>query len=135
MNAIFWVLSSGITGWLIGIWLSEKGYGKVLSKGWAKSLDILFGVVGASIVQYVLFWASIGKDTMFSNCGTAVLGATIFVGLCRLVSEGFFRSPSYKGMSRAAFVEWHDRVTMKELATWKPPSREISTTPTENRQP
>jgi len=134
MNRIFWILASAITGWLIGILLRDKGYGKVLSTSCTRSLDILFGVVGASILQYIFFWAAVGTDPMFSNYGIAVLGATSLVAFCRFVSERYFRCPSYRGMSHAAFVEWHDSLTMKELATWKPPSRESSRTPAENRQ-
>lgn len=135
MNGIFWILSGGMTGWLTGILLGEKGYGKVVPTGCARGLDIFFGVVGASFGHYLLSWAVIGKGTMLSNHGTAVLGATALVGICRLVSERYFRSPSYKGMSRAAFTEWHDNLTVKELATWRPRPRESSATPTQNRQP
>ena len=135
MNRIFWILASAITGWLIGMLFREKGYGKVLSTSCATSLDVLFGVVGAYIGQSIFFGAVIGKSPISSNYGIAVLGATTLVGLCRFVSERCFRSPSYRGMSRAAFVEWHDSLTMKELATWKPPSRERFRTPPDNRQP
>jgi uncharacterized membrane protein YeaQ/YmgE (transglycosylase-associated protein family) len=134
MNRIFWILSGGITGWLVGMLLREKGYGRVLSRGCAGSVDILFGVVGAAIGPYILFWAVIGKGAVFSNSGTAILGAVTLVGFCRLVSQRFFRPRAYRGMSRAAFTEWHDSLAMKELASWKPRSRESSTTPTENRQ-
>ncbi len=132
MDRIFWILAGAISGWLIGILFGEKGYGKILSKRWATGLDILFGVVGASVGQYLLFWAVIGKDTIFNNYSAAVTGATSLVGLCRFVSERYFRSPSYRGMSRAAFIEWHETLTMKELATWKSPSRKGPTTPTDN---
>jgi len=133
MNAMFWILAGAIAGGLIGIFFKDKGYGRVLSTGGATSLDILFGVIGASIAEYVLFWAVSGKGATLNNYGAAVLGATILVGLCRHVSERYFRYPSYRGMSRAAFIEWHDSLTMKELATWKPPAREGSVTPGENR--
>ena len=135
MNRIFWILASAITGWLIGILLRDKGYGKVLSTSCTRSLDILFGVVGASILQYIFFWAVAGTDPVFSNYGIAVLGATSLVAFCRFVSERYFRSPSYRGMSRAAFIKWHESLTMKELATWKPPSKAGPTTPSETRSP
>ena len=120
MNGIFWIVVGAMTGWLTGILLGEKGYGKVVSTGCARSLDILIGVAGASIGHYILLWTVIGQGSLFSNYGIAVVGATALVGICRLVSEGFFRSPSYRGMSRAAFVAWHDNLTVKELANWKP---------------
>jgi uncharacterized membrane protein YeaQ/YmgE (transglycosylase-associated protein family) len=134
MNSVFWILSGGITGWLVGTLLREKGYGRVLSRGFAGSVDILFGVAGAAMGAHILFWAAIGKGTMFGNYGTAILGAATLVGLCRVVCQRFFRPRSYKGMSRAAFIQWHDSLTMKELASWKRRPRETSTTPTENPQ-
>lgn len=119
MYGMLWLLVGAMTGCLTGIVLGEKGYGKVLSTGCVRSLDILFGVAGASLGYYLLFWAAIDRGSIFSNDGTAVLGASAIVGICRQVSEGFFRSTSYRGRSRVAFIEWHDNVTVKELARWK----------------
>ncbi|HTN72486.1 MAG TPA: GlsB/YeaQ/YmgE family stress response membrane protein [Methylomirabilota bacterium] len=118
MNGIYWIFFGGVTGGLTGILLGEKGYGKVLSIGCAISFDTFFGVVGA-FCMHTLFGAMFGEGSLFNNYGTALIGAIVLVGICRLVSETYFRSPSYRGMSRAAFIEWHDELTVKELASWK----------------
>ena len=92
MNGIFWFLVGGMTGWLTGKLIGEKGYGKLLLGGYAGSLDIFLGVVGASIGGYLFFWAVIGEGSSFSSYA-AILGSITLVGTCRLVSD--FRSPSY----------------------------------------
>lgn len=55
MNGIFWILVGGVTGWLTGELIGEKGYGKVLERGYAKGLDIVFGIIGASLGGYLFF--------------------------------------------------------------------------------
>ena len=119
MNWILWILVGAITGWLESRWLGEKGYGKVLSANCARGMDTLFGLFGAAIGCYTLFGAVIDRGNMLSHSVVAALCATALVGFCRLMSERYFRSPSYRGMSRATFIEWHDTLTEKELAGWK----------------
>jgi len=118
MNGMFWILVGGVTGGLTGILLGEKGYGKVLSCGCALSFDMFFGVVGA-FCMHSSFGVFLGDGSLISDYGTALMGAIILVGICRLVSETYFRSPTYRGMSRATFIEWHDELIVKELASWK----------------
>jgi len=134
MNIGVWILVGGITGWLTGKLIGEKDYGTLLG-GYGRSVDILLGVVGASFGGYLFFWAVIGKGSSLSTYGTAILGSIIFVGVCRLISARYFPSPFFKDMSRAAFFEWQDSLAMKEFASWKPRSRESSTTPAENCLP
>jgi hypothetical protein len=69
--------------------------------------------------MHFLFGAVIGWGGLLNNDGAALIGAIVFVGICRLVSERYFCSPSYRGMSRVAFIEWHDKLAVKELASWK----------------
>jgi uncharacterized membrane protein YeaQ/YmgE (transglycosylase-associated protein family) len=99
MYGMFWLFIGGMAGWLTGLWLGERGYGKVLSTSCTRSLDMFFGVAGAAIGQYIYSWAVIGQGTMFSGFGTAILGATALVGICRLVSMMCFRPPSYRRIS------------------------------------
>jgi len=49
MNGIFWIVLGGMTGWLTGTLMGKEGYGKRSLGGYTRSLDIFFGVVGASI--------------------------------------------------------------------------------------
>ena len=94
MNGLFWVLMVGVTGWLTGKMIGEKGYGEALG-GYANGLDILFGVVGASIGGYLFFWAVIGEGSSFSRYGTATLGSITLVGIARLISARYWLPSSH----------------------------------------
>jgi len=135
MDMMIPILAGGCAGWLTGKLIGEKGYGKPLVAGYVRSLDVLIGLIGASFAGYLLFWALIGEKSSFATYGTAVLGSMTLVGACRLISVRYFPFSSYRGMSRAAFIEWHDSLAVKELARWKPRRQERSTPPTENSQP
>jgi len=87
MNGMLWILAGGITGWLTGKLIGKKGYGETLLAGYAKSLDILFGIIGASIGGYLFFWMVIGEGSSFSKYATAVLGSIALVGFLRQVSS------------------------------------------------
>ena len=86
MNAIVWILLGAMTGWLTGKLIGEKGYANQLLGGYTSSLDIFFGVVGASIGGYIFFWSLIEDGSLFSNAA-AILGSISLVAACRLVSE------------------------------------------------
>ena len=86
MNILVWVLVAGMTGWLTGTLMGEEGYGKRLLGGYARSLDIALGIVGASFGGYLFFWAVIGEASSFSIYATAVFGSVTLVGLVRLIS-------------------------------------------------
>ena len=121
MNELLWILIAGAAGGLTGVLSREKGYGKVLSLGCTICLDIGFGIAGAFGLRVLIgtLCSLIGAGSLVKYYGTAFIGAVGLVGICRLVSERYFRSPSYRGMSRAAFIEWHDKLAVKELAGWK----------------
>lgn len=89
MNGMFWILVGGITGWLTGKLIGEKGYGKLLGGHATKALDIVCGIVGASIGGYVFFWMVIGEGDSFTRYATAVLGSITLVGFVRQVSAGY----------------------------------------------
>ena len=55
MNGIFWIVVGGTTGWLTGKLIGEKGYGELLKAGYARGLDMVFGIVGASVGGYLFF--------------------------------------------------------------------------------
>jgi len=86
MSGIVWILAGGIAGWLTGKLIGKKGYGEILFAGTTKSLDILFGIIGASIGGYLFFWIVIGEGGSFSRYATAVLGSITLVGFLRQVS-------------------------------------------------
>jgi uncharacterized membrane protein YeaQ/YmgE (transglycosylase-associated protein family) len=134
MSVMVPILVGGFTGWLTGKLIGDKGYGKPLVGGYVRSLDVLIGLVGASFAGYLLFSALIREASSFATYGAAILGSMILVGACRLISAKYFPSPSYRGMSRAAFIKWHDTLAVKELARWKP-RRGASSTPAKNHRP
>jgi uncharacterized membrane protein YeaQ/YmgE (transglycosylase-associated protein family) len=86
MGGIFWILVGGLTGWLTGTFMGEQGYGKNLLGGYARSLDVALGIVGASFGGYLFFWAVIGDGSSFSRYATAILGSVTLVGAVRLIS-------------------------------------------------
>ena len=118
MNEMLEVVIAGAAGGLTGALSREKGYGKVLSLGCTICLDIGFGIFGAFGLRS-LTSTLIGAASLVDYYGTALMGAIGFVEICRLISERYFRSPTYRGMSRATLIEWHDKLTVKELATGK----------------
>ena len=90
MNGIFWIVLGGMTGWLTGTLMGKEGYGKRLLGGYtSSSLDIFFGVVGASIGGYLSFWAVIGEGRSFSGYAAAALGSIALVGFVRQISAGY----------------------------------------------
>jgi uncharacterized membrane protein YeaQ/YmgE (transglycosylase-associated protein family) len=86
MGGIFWISVGGLTGWLTGTFMGEQGYGKNLLGGYARSLDVALGIVGASFGGYLFFWAVIGDGSSFSRYATAILGSVTLVGVVRLIS-------------------------------------------------
>src|SRR5258706_2592285 len=118
MNEVLEVVIAGAAGGLTGALSREKGYGKVLSQSCTICLDIGFGIAGAFGLRSLIS-RLIGAASLIDYYGTALIGAIGFVGICRLVFEKYFRSPTYRGMSRATLIEWHDKLTVKELASWK----------------
>ncbi len=86
MSGIAWIFAGGITGWLTGKVIGKKGYADTRLPGYAKVLDVFFGIIGASIGGYLFFWIVIGESTPSSNIATAVLGAIAVVGLMRQCS-------------------------------------------------
>lgn len=89
MSSIFWILVGGITGWLTGKLIGEKGYGEFLGGYATNALDIVCGIVGASIGGYLFFWIVIGEGGSLSRYATAVLGSITLVGFVRQVSAGY----------------------------------------------
>ena len=64
------------------MFMGEQGYGKKPLGGYARSLDIALGIVGASFGGYLFFWAVIGEGSSFSRYATAIFGSVTLVGSC-----------------------------------------------------
>ena len=85
MNGLNWFLVAGGCGWLIGKIIGQSGYGKALGS-YAEGLDILLGIMGASVGGYFFLWSVIGESSKLSAYGTAILGSITLVGVVRLIS-------------------------------------------------
>ncbi|MEX0802061.1 MAG: GlsB/YeaQ/YmgE family stress response membrane protein [Candidatus Binatia bacterium] len=86
MYVIIRILLGALAGWLTGKLADDEGYGRASISGHRQLLDIIYGIIGASIGDYLFFWAVIGKGSAFSSYATAVLGAITLVGLARLIA-------------------------------------------------
>ncbi|MGH7843794.1 MAG: hypothetical protein ACREQW_01290 [Candidatus Binatia bacterium] len=92
MNALFWVLLVGGCGWLTGKIIGEKGYGETLGRNATHGLDIVLGVLGASIAGYLFSWAISGEGSLFNKYITMMLGSVAVVGVARQVSTKYLPS-------------------------------------------
>ena len=102
MNIILRILVGGIIGWLTGKAGEIEGRAKVLREGHVP--DMIYGIIGAMVGEYLFFWIVIGKGNAFSNYATMVLGSITFVGAARLLVARFRRARSYKkNTSRSSF--------------------------------
>jgi uncharacterized membrane protein YeaQ/YmgE (transglycosylase-associated protein family) len=84
MNFIVRILVGGITGWLTGKAVEIEGRVKVVKEGHV--LDMIYGIVGAMVGEYLFFWIVVGKGNAFSEYATTVLGSITVVGAARLVT-------------------------------------------------
>jgi uncharacterized membrane protein YeaQ/YmgE (transglycosylase-associated protein family) len=84
MNLIMKMLVGALAGYLTGKAVDAEGSAVLRSKG--HLTDIILGVIGALLGDYLFFWVVIGKGSSFADFATAVLGSITFVGAARLLS-------------------------------------------------
>src|SRR2546427_12724383 len=83
MNGIFWIVLGGMTGWLTGTLMGKEGYGKRSLGGYTRSLDIFFGVVGASIGGFFFFLGGLGGGrSFFGFVGAGPVSLSLFGVFC-----------------------------------------------------
>jgi len=90
---LLWVLIVAAAGWLTGKLIGETGYGEALG-GYADGLDVVLGIVGASIGGYLFLAGASAEAGSFSRYATAFVGAVTLVATVRLVSERYLPSSS-----------------------------------------
>src|SRR3989442_2071199 len=83
MNGIFWIVLGGMTGWLTGTLMGKEGYGKRSLGGYTRSLDIFFGVVGASIGGFFFFLSATWGGGRFCAFSAAHPRPLSSFGFCR----------------------------------------------------
>jgi hypothetical protein len=91
MGGIYWFLVVGITGWFAGKMIGEAGYGQ---SSYADGLDILLGILGATIGGYLYFGTFIGEGGGLSVDLTTILSSIALVGIARLISATYFPASS-----------------------------------------
>jgi uncharacterized membrane protein YeaQ/YmgE (transglycosylase-associated protein family) len=89
MNIIVLIVLGGLIGWLTGKAVEVEGQVKVVSEG--HITDMIYGIIGALIGDYLFFWIVIGKGNAFSSYATAVLGSITLVGAARLLAARWHR--------------------------------------------
>jgi uncharacterized membrane protein YeaQ/YmgE (transglycosylase-associated protein family) len=94
MNVIFRIVVGGITGWLTGKLVEIEGRDRVVGEGHV--LDMIYGIVGGMVGEYLFFWIVIGKGNAFSDFATAVLGSITVVGAARSLVARWRRAQSYR---------------------------------------
>lgn len=86
MNFMVRILIGGFTGWLTGKAIEKEGRARVVREG--HYFDMIYGIVGAAVGDYLFFWIVIGKGDAFSEYATAILGSITLVGAVRLIAAG-----------------------------------------------
>ena len=94
MNIIIRILIGGLTGWLTGKASEVEGHVNVVREGHV--LDVIYGIVGAMLGEYLFFWIVIGAGNTFGSYATTVLGSITFVGAARLINARWPHSRPYK---------------------------------------
>ena len=94
MNFIVQIFLGGVTGWLTGKAVEIEGRVQVVRE--EHLLDIISGIVGAMVGEYLFFWTVIGKGDAFSSYATTVLGSIALVGAARLLTARWRRPRSYQ---------------------------------------
>jgi uncharacterized membrane protein YeaQ/YmgE (transglycosylase-associated protein family) len=89
MNVIVRIIVGALTGWLAGKAVEVEGRTTVVREGHVT--DVIYGIIGALIGEYLFFWIVIGQGNAFSSYATAVLGSLTLVGAARLLAARWHR--------------------------------------------
>jgi len=89
MNVIVLIVVGALTGWLTGKAVEVEGRINVVREGHVT--DVIYGIIGALIGEYLFFWIVIGQGIPFSSYATAVLGSITLVGAARLLAVRWHR--------------------------------------------
>jgi uncharacterized membrane protein YeaQ/YmgE (transglycosylase-associated protein family) len=89
MNVIVRIIVGALTGWLTGKAVEVEGRTIVMKEGHV--VDVMYGIIGALIGEYLFFWIVIGQGNALSSYATAILGAITLVGAARLLAARWHR--------------------------------------------
>jgi uncharacterized membrane protein YeaQ/YmgE (transglycosylase-associated protein family) len=91
MNIVARILLGALAGWLTGKAADGERLGKDRSPGRLQLLDIIYGIIGALVGDYLFFWIVIGRNS-FGHYAASVLGAIALVGAARMLGARVRRS-------------------------------------------
>jgi len=106
MNVAGRILLGAFAGWLTGVAVGTEGYGRVVRGRHVIILDIVYGIIGAVIGEYLFFWVVIGQGSTLSSYATAILGSITVVGAARLIVGKLRSYGSHNETSRPARSEF-----------------------------
>jgi uncharacterized membrane protein YeaQ/YmgE (transglycosylase-associated protein family) len=89
MNVIVRIIVGALTGWLTGKAVEVEGRTTVVREGHV--IDVIYGIIGALIGEYLFFWIVIGQGNVLSSYATAILGSITLVGAARLLAARWHR--------------------------------------------
>jgi uncharacterized membrane protein YeaQ/YmgE (transglycosylase-associated protein family) len=89
VNVIIRIIVGGLTGWLTGKAVEVEGRITVVKE--SHVIDVVYGIIGAMVGEYLFFWMVIGQGNAFSSYATAVLGSITLVGAARLLAARWHR--------------------------------------------
>jgi uncharacterized membrane protein YeaQ/YmgE (transglycosylase-associated protein family) len=89
MNVIVRIIVGALTGWLTGKAVEVEGRMTVVREGHVT--DVIYGIIGALIGEYLFFWIVIGQGNALSSYATAILGSITLVGAARLLATRWHR--------------------------------------------
>ncbi len=85
MDTIIRILLGGLVGWLVGKAADAEGFGRIVRE--RHRLDVICGIAGALIGEYLFFWIVMGQRDWFSRYTMTVLGSITVVGAARLLGQ------------------------------------------------
>ena len=89
MSVIVRIIVGALTGWLTGKAVEVEGRITVVREGHVT--DVMYGIIGALIGEYLFFWIVIGQGNALSSYATAVLGSITLVGAARFLAARWHR--------------------------------------------
>jgi len=89
MNVIVLIIVGALTGWLTGKAVEVEGRINVVKE--SHVIDVVYGIIGAMLGDYLFFWMVIGQGNTLSSYATAVLGSITLVGAARLLAARWHR--------------------------------------------
>ena len=89
MNVIIRIIVGALTGWLTGKAVEVEGRINVVKE--SHVIDVVYGIIGAMLGDYLFFWMVIGQGNTLSSYATAVLGSITLVGAARLLAARWHR--------------------------------------------